>query len=92
MKYTWKVQAAKAYLQCFAGTESGAVQFSSYNETDRSDKLCAVVDLAVFVTELCKSCAQGHARKVVKMLHCDSFDIERIANKWKTVTSCIQLV
>lgn len=54
--------------------------------------MCAFLDWAIFFTELFKSAAKPHARKIIKMLSFNNFNIERVPNKLKSVTACRKLV
>lgn len=54
--------------------------------------MCVVIDWPILATELFGSVAERYARKIVKLLHGDCFDIDIAQSKWKGVTACSWLV
>lgn len=64
----------------------------------RSDKRAqgetrsAVLDRAVLIMDLFRSDGERHAKKLVELLHCDSFYIEAIQNRLRSVKLCRELV
>lgn len=62
------------------------------NDTEGSNKLCAVLYWTFLITELFRSDADRYDRKIVELIHCYNFDKEITLNKLKSVTLSSELV
>lgn len=74
------------------GVETESIRSYSSNITERIDISRGVLDWAFIPTKLVRSGEERYARKLVKMFHSDSFDIETIRSKVNSVTTCSKLV
>lgn len=74
------------------GIKPEAVCFYRPKDTVGIDKLCAVLDWTIPITELFRCGTEQNARKTIKQLHCDKSSIDIIPNKLKSVTSCSVLM
>lgn len=68
-----------------------AVSYRS-DETGQGETRCAVLEWALLIRDLFRSDVGLHAKKLVELLHCDSFCIETVRNRLKSVKLCRKLV
>lgn len=75
---TVQQQSNKTTFPC---TQPELLRVYRFNDTERRDILCATLVCAIPITELFRGGAKQYVRKVIDLLHWDTFDIKTIQMK-----------